>query len=104
MIDIAQALQGMLRMLPNAKYTTAALIDAAAVQIDTSVFVRERVLIIIANENTTAATTLAIEESNTSGGAFAAVPADALTNPATGAPVTIRNLSADRKSTRLNSS
>lgn len=92
MLDIAQALADLGVVVTNAKYTTAAGINAARARIDTSLYVKERALLIIANETTTAATTLTVQDSLTSAGALANVLAAALTDPETGAADTLSAL------------
>lgn len=89
MLDTAQKYADLAVILTNAKYTTAAAINAARVRVDTSLYVKERALLIIANETTTAATTLTIQDSLTSSGSLANVLAAALTNPETGAAATL---------------
>lgn len=92
MIDIAQLLQNAAVMLPNDAYASAAAVNAADVEIDTASYCAGRALIAVINEDTTNATAITINESDTSGGAATAVPAAALTNPATGAAATLDTL------------
>ena len=94
MLDVAQALQGAAQLLANAKYATAAAINAAAAAVDVSKFVQERALIAILNEDTTATTTLAIQHSDTSGGTYTDVDADVLSDPVTGTQVALSDLNA----------
>jgi hypothetical protein len=96
MMDTAQRLQGTVNIVPNGKYTTAAAINAARSRPDISAYVKERALIIIANETTTAATTLTLQHSNTVGGALTNIPAAAITDPETGDAITLADLAADQ--------
>jgi hypothetical protein len=88
-MDIAQILQDSLVIIPAGKYTTAAAINAAQVRVDTKNFRKgSRALLLIAAENTTAGTTVTVQQSDTIGGALTNVGADELTNPETGAAAT----------------
>lgn len=92
MLDIAQKIADLAVVVTNAKYTTAAGVNAARARIDTSLYVKERALLVIANETTTAATTLTVQDSLTSSSALANVLAAALTHPETGAAATLSDL------------
>jgi hypothetical protein len=92
MLDTAQKYADSAVILTNAKYATAAAINAAVARIDTSLYVKERALLIIANETTTAATTLTVQDSLESASSLANVLAAALTNPETGAAATLSAL------------
>lgn len=89
MLDIAQKIADLAVVVTNAKYTTAAGVNSARARIDTSLYVKERALLVIANETATAATTLTIQDSLTSSSTLANVLAAALTNPETGAAATL---------------
>ena len=92
MLDTAQKYADLVAVVTAAKYTTAAGINAARVRVDTALYVKERALLVIANETTTALTTLTVQDSLTSAGALANVLAAALTNPETGAAATLSDL------------
>lgn len=95
MIDLAQMLQTPVVMVPNAKYTTAAGIIAAAVAVDTKDYRHGgRALIAILNEATTALTTLDIQHSSDDS-SYATLDASILTNEKTGAAKALGNLNAN---------
>lgn len=91
MLFLAQGLK-ISSLLANDAYANIAAINAAAAAVDISTFRKEQSLIVVFNEDAGANTTIAVEHSDVSGSDFAAVPADALTNPVTGAATTLANL------------
>lgn len=85
-IDLAQLLSnGYSEIVPNAKYTTAAGVNAADVPVDLSGYDKnQRALLVVHNEDTTAATSLTIKHGATSATATTTLGAGYITDPATG--------------------